>query len=126
MILKPELVLCLKRWVHVLPLTLELSLLSQTFCPGQAACTNVTGTAGSQLFVSWASPHKGKPVLRKHLSHWMVQAIALVYLSQGLQPPEGLRARSTSCLATLWALFPAVNLRDVCAVTSSPLSGFIC
>lgn len=126
MILKPELVLCLKYWVHDLPLTLELSLLGQrNTCPKHS----VLGRLPAQMWMerqafSFWSPGpvltRVNPFLRKHLSHWMVQAIALIYLSQGL------RARSTSGLATLWALFPAVNLRDVCAVTSSPLSGFIC
>lgn len=42
-----------------------------------------------QLLVSWAGPHKGRPVTKQRLSHWVVEAIALTYLNQGLQPPEG-------------------------------------
>ncbi|KAK5884596.1 hypothetical protein CesoFtcFv8_018399 [Champsocephalus esox] len=30
-----------------------------------------------QLFESWANPHKGKPVTKQRLSHWIVEAIAL-------------------------------------------------
>lgn len=45
-----------------------------------------------QLFISWAGPHRGKPITKQWLSHWIVKAIALGYLSQGLQAPEGLRA----------------------------------
>ena len=77
-----------------------------------------------QLFVSWANPHKGKPVTRQRLSHWIVGAIALAYTSQGLQAPTGLHSRSTRGLATSWALFKGVSIQDICAATSwsSPLT----
>ncbi|KAK5897969.1 hypothetical protein CgunFtcFv8_015427 [Champsocephalus gunnari] len=77
-----------------------------------------------QLFVSWANPQKGKPVTRQRLSHWIVEAIALAYTSQGLQAPTGLRAHSTRGLATSWALFKGVSIQDNCATASwsSPLT----
>ncbi|XP_010773556.1 uncharacterized protein, partial [Notothenia coriiceps] len=77
-----------------------------------------------QLFVSWANPHKGKPVTKQRLSHWIVEAIALAYTSQGLQAPPGLRAHSTRGLATSWALFKGVSIQDICAAASwsSPLT----
>lgn len=40
-----------------------------------------------QPLVSRAKPHVGKLVLKQHLSHWIVGAIALAYTSIGLQPP---------------------------------------
>ncbi|KAK5930341.1 hypothetical protein CgunFtcFv8_026581 [Champsocephalus gunnari] len=77
-----------------------------------------------QLFVSWAKPHKGKPVTKQRLSHWIVEAIALAYTSQNLQAPLGLRAHSTRGLATSWALFKGVSIQDICAAASwsSPLT----
>lgn len=77
-----------------------------------------------QLFVSWANPHKGKPVTKQRLSHWVVETIALAYTSQGLQPPAGLRAHSTRGLAASWALFRGVSVQDICAAVSwsSPLT----
>ncbi|KAK0143064.1 Sphingomyelin phosphodiesterase 4 [Merluccius polli] len=77
-----------------------------------------------QLFVSWANPHKGKPVTKQRLSHWVVEAIALAYTCQGLQPPVGLRAHSTRGLAASWALFRGVSVQDICAAASwsSPLT----
>ncbi|XP_034065716.1 uncharacterized protein LOC117542252, partial [Gymnodraco acuticeps] len=77
-----------------------------------------------QLFISGANPQKGKPVTRQRLSHWIVEAIALAYTSQGLQAPTGLRAHSTRGLATSWALFKGVSIQDICAAASwsSPLT----
>ena len=49
-------------------------------CPVRALRVYVNRTASfrgtDQLFVSWATPHKGKPLSRKRLSHWIVDAIA--------------------------------------------------
>ncbi|XP_056154981.1 N-acetyltransferase family 8 member 3 [Lampris incognitus] len=50
---------------------------------------------GDQLFVSWGKPHRGKPIAKQRLSHWIADAIMLVYSSSGLQVPAGLRAHST-------------------------------
>ncbi|KAK0156393.1 hypothetical protein N1851_000309 [Merluccius polli] len=73
---------------------------------------------GPQLFVSWATPHKGKPLSRQRLSHWIVEAISLAYGCKGLQPPQGLRAHSTRGMATSWALFRGVSMQDICAAVS--------
>ena len=54
-----------------------------------------------QLFVSWPSPCKGRPLSRQRLSHWIVQAIILAYNSKCLQCPEGLRAHSTIGMGTV-------------------------
>nr|XP_046244201.1 uncharacterized protein LOC124058723 [Scatophagus argus]XP_046244202.1 uncharacterized protein LOC124058723 [Scatophagus argus]XP_046244204.1 uncharacterized protein LOC124058723 [Scatophagus argus]XP_046244205.1 uncharacterized protein LOC124058723 [Scatophagus argus]XP_046244206.1 uncharacterized protein LOC124058723 [Scatophagus argus]XP_046244207.1 uncharacterized protein LOC124058723 [Scatophagus argus]XP_046244208.1 uncharacterized protein LOC124058723 [Scatophagus argus]XP_04624421 len=85
-----------------------------------------------QLFVSWANPHKGKPVTKQRLSHWVVEAIAFAYTSQGSQSPVGLRAHSTRGLAASWASFSSViqfrvSVQDICAAASwsSPLT-FVC
>lgn len=77
-----------------------------------------------QLFVSWASPHRGRPITKQRLSHWIVGAIALAYTSQGLQAPEGLRAHSTRGLAASWALCKGVSIQEICAAASwsSPLT----
>lgn len=54
----------------------------------------------NQLFVSWAGPHKGRPVTMQHLSHFLVEAITMTYSNEVLQSPEGLCAHSTRSLAT--------------------------
>ncbi len=38
----------------------------------------------NRLFVSWADSHKGKPISRHRLSHWIVEAIISAYNSLGL------------------------------------------
>ncbi|XP_059182347.1 uncharacterized protein LOC131961092 [Centropristis striata] len=103
-------------------------LRSHALCPVRAVRTYVDRTGGfrrsDQLFVSWASPHRGKPITKQRLSHWVVEAIALAYAGQGLQPPVGLRAHSTRGVATSWALFRGVSVQDICAAASwsSPLT----
>ncbi|XP_030199953.1 uncharacterized protein LOC115533546 [Gadus morhua] len=93
-----------------------------TLCPVRALHVYVRRSAafrkGDQLFVSWATPHRGKPLSRQRLSHWIVEAISLAYESRGLQPPHGLRAHSTRGMATSWALFRGVSVRDICAAAS--------
>ena len=67
---------------------------SRALCPVHAVRTYMDSTGGfrrsDQLFISWANPHKGKPVTKQRLSHWVVEAIALAYTNQGLLPPAGL------------------------------------
>ena len=93
-----------------------------TLCPVRALHVYLSRTAGfrksDQLFVSCATPHKGKPLSRQRLSHWIVEAISLAYGCRGLQPPKGLRAHSTRGVATPWALFRGVSVQDICAVAS--------
>nr|XP_055041679.1 uncharacterized protein LOC129429181 [Misgurnus anguillicaudatus] len=91
-------------------------------CPVRALQVYVERTAGfrtcDQLFVSWATPHIGKPLSRQRLSHWIVEAISVAYSSRGLQPPRGLRAHSTRGMATSWALFRGVSVQDICSAAS--------
>ena len=72
----------------------------------------------TSLFVSWATPHKGKPLSRQRLSLWILEAVSLAYGCKGLQPPQGLRAHSTRGMATSWALFRGVSVQDICAAAS--------
>ena len=101
---------------------------SHALCPVRAVRMYMDRTRGfrrsDQLFVSWANPHKGKPITKQRLSHWVVEAIALAYTCQGLQPPVGLREHSTRGLAASWALFRGVSVQDICAAASwsSPLT----
>ncbi|KAL1255562.1 hypothetical protein QQF64_013623 [Cirrhinus molitorella] len=91
-------------------------------CPVRVLHHYVDGTKGlrkgNQLFVSWADSHKGKPISRQRLSHWLVEAIILAYNSVGLSPPEGLKAHSTRSLATSWAAFRGMSIQDICAAAS--------
>ncbi|XP_050972479.1 uncharacterized protein LOC127169281 [Labeo rohita] len=91
-------------------------------CPVRALRCYVNRTKAlrksNQLFVSWADSHRGKPISRQRLSHWIVEAIIVGYNSMGLSPPEGLRAHSTRGLASSWAWFKGVSIRDICAAAS--------
>ena len=71
-----------------------------------------------QLFISWSTPHKGKPLMKQWLSHWLMEAIIVAYKSKGLQTPASLRAHSTRGLASSWALFHCISLEDICAAAS--------
>lgn len=88
-------------------------------CPVRALQMYVNRTAGlrkaDQLFVSWATPHMGKPVSSQRLSHWIVEAISLAYACRGVQPPQGLRAHSTRGVPTSWALFRGISIEEICA-----------
>lgn len=91
-------------------------------CPVRALRIYVDRTAvfrnSEQLFVSWAPPHRGKPLTKQRLSHWITGAIAMAYDSTGLQPPTGLRAHSTRGMAASWALFGGTSVEDICAAAN--------
>lgn len=91
-------------------------------CPVRTLRMYVDRTAAfrksEQLFVSWAKPHRGKPITKQRLSHWMVEAIVAAYSSSGSQPPAGLRAHSTRGMATSWALFQGTSVEEICAAAS--------
>ncbi|XP_067290316.1 uncharacterized protein [Pseudorasbora parva] len=93
-----------------------------SLCPVRALHRYMERTAGfrknDQLFVSWATPHKGKPLSRQRLSHWIVEAISIAYECRGSLPPEGLRAHSTRGMATSWALLKGVSVQEICAAAS--------
>lgn len=57
-------------------------------------------------------------------SNWVVEAIALAYISRGLQPMGFLWAYSTRRMAASWALFRGVSVHDTCSAInwSSPLT----
>lgn len=107
---------------HPPPFSSETEQRLNTLCPVRALGTYLDRTAGfrksDQLFVSWASPHKGRPLSRQRLAHWIVEAIALAYSCKGSQAPPGLRAHSTRGVATSWALFRGVSVQDICAAAS--------
>ncbi len=56
-----------------------------------------------KLFVCFGGCHKGLPATKQRLSHWIVDAIALAYASEGLQCPIGVRAHSTRGMTSSWA-----------------------
>ncbi|XP_073668878.1 uncharacterized protein [Paramisgurnus dabryanus] len=91
-------------------------------CPVRALQTYIDRTRvfrkSDQLFISWTPPHRGNPVSKQRLSHWLVDAIALAYESKGVQPPGNIRAHSTRGVATSWALFRGVSLQDICSAAS--------
>ncbi|KAK7905173.1 hypothetical protein WMY93_017780 [Mugilogobius chulae] len=114
-------------------LPIELSALSplsdaeghqqlHALCPVRALRVYVDKTASfrgtEQLFVSWAPPHRGKPLTKQRLSHWIVEAISVAYESSGLHPPAGLRAHSTRGMATSWAMFRGTSVEEICAAAS--------
>ncbi len=88
-------------------------------CPVRALCTYVDKTAGfrksEQLFVSWATPHLGKPLTKQRLSHWIVGAITMAYNSNGR---ACVRAHSTRGMAASWTLFQGVSVEEICAAAS--------
>ncbi len=61
-----------------------------TLCPVQVLHVYVNRSAGfrkaDQLFVSWATPRKGKPLSHQRLSHWVVEAVSLAHRSKGFSP----------------------------------------
>ena len=91
-------------------------------CPVRALRAYVSRTLwfrkADQLFVSWSGPHKGKPITKQRLSHWVVEAITLAYSLKGLEAPVGLHVHSRRGIATSWALFKGVSLQEVCESAS--------
>ncbi len=67
-----------------------------------------------QLFVCHGGQQKGKAVLKQRLAHWIVDAIALAYQSQGEPCPLGSRAHSTLSVASSYALVHGASLADTC------------
>ncbi len=68
-------------------------------CPVRALriyldCTRCFGSS-EQLFVCHGGQQKGKAVSKQRLAHWIVDAVALAYQSQGELCPLGVRAHST-------------------------------
>ncbi len=77
-------------------------------CPVRALCIYVDHTrsfrSSEQLFVCYVGQQKGKAVSKQRLAHWIVDAIALAYQSQGEPCPMGwvLPPPMRWCTAPLW------------------------
>ena len=87
-------------------------------CPVRALRLYVDRTrsfrTSDQLFVCYGGQQKGKAVSKQRMAHWIVDAIALAYESQGVPCPLGLRAHSTRGVASSWALAHGASLTDIC------------
>ncbi len=87
-------------------------------CPVRALRIYVTRTrsvrSSEQLFVCHGGQQKGKAVSKQRLAHWIVEAVALAYLSQGEPCPLGVRAHSTRSVASSHALAHGASLADIC------------
>ncbi len=87
-------------------------------CPVRALRIYVTHTrsvrSSEQLFVCHGGQQKGKAVSKQRLAHWIVEAVALAYQSQGEPCPLGVRAHSTRSVASSHALAHGASLADIC------------
>ncbi len=87
-------------------------------CPVRALRIYVDRTlsfrSSEQLFVCHGGQQKGKAVSKQRLAHWIVDAIALAYQSQGEPCPLGVRAHSTRSVASSYALAHGASLADIC------------
>ncbi len=86
-------------------------------CPVRALRIYVTRTrsvrSSEQLFVCHGGQQKGKAVSKQRLAHWIVEAVALAYQSQGEPCPLGVRAHSTRSVASSHALAHGASLADI-------------
>ncbi len=87
-------------------------------CPVRALRIYVTRTrsvrSSEQLFVCHGGQQIGKAVSKQRLAHWIVEAVALAYQSQGEPCPLGVRAHSTRSVASSHALAHGASLADIC------------
>ncbi len=87
-------------------------------CPVRALRIYVDRTrsvrSSEQLFVCYGGQQKGKAVSKQRLAHWIVEAVALAYQSQGEPCPLGVRAHSTRSVASSHALAHGASLADIC------------
>ncbi len=87
-------------------------------CPVRALGIYVDRTrnfrSSEQLFVCHGGQQKGKAVSKQRLAHWIVDAVALAYQSQGKPCPLGVRAHSTRSVASSHALVHGASLADIC------------
>ncbi len=93
---------------------------NQVLCLVRALRVYVDRTAqfrqSEQLFVCFGGSTKGQPVFKQRLSNWLVKAIALAYLSQGMQCPIGVRAHLTRAVASSWAWTKGSSIKDISMV----------
>ncbi len=71
--------------------------------------------SSEQLFVCHGGQQKGKDVSKQRFAHWIVEAVALAYLSQGEPCPLGVRAHSTRSVASSHALAHGASLAELWA-----------
>ncbi len=87
-------------------------------CPVRALRIYVDRTrsfrSSQQLFVCHEGQQKGKAVSKQRLAHWIVEAVALAYQSQGEPCPLGVRAHSTRSVASSHKLAHDASLADIC------------
>ncbi len=87
-------------------------------CPVRALRIYVDRTrsvrSSEQLFVCHGGQQKGKAVSKQRLAHWIVEAVALAYQSQGEPCPLGVRAHSTRSVASSHVLAHSASLADIC------------
>ncbi len=87
-------------------------------CPVRALRIYVDCTrsfrSSEQLFVCHGGQQKGKAVSKQRLAHWIVEAVALAYQSQGEPCPLGLRAHSTRSVASSQVRAHGASLADIC------------
>ncbi len=86
-------------------------------CPVRALRIYVDRTRSfrnsEQLFACHRGQQKGKAVSKQRLAHWIVEAVALAYQSQGKPCPLGVRAYSTQSVASSHALMHGASLADI-------------
>ncbi len=87
-------------------------------CPVRALGIYVDRTrsvrSSEQLFVCHGGQQKWKAVSKQRLAHWIVNADALAYQSQGEPCPLGVRAHSIRSVASSHALVHSASLADLC------------
>ncbi len=86
-------------------------------CPVRALRIYVDRTrsvrSSEQLFVCHGGQQKGKAVSKQRLAHWIVEAVALTYESQGEPCPLAVRAHSTRSVASSHALAHGASLAEL-------------
>ncbi len=75
-----------------------------------------------QLLICFGAGRRGLATSKQRISHWVRDAISLVYEARNLPLPLSLRAHSTRSVASSQALFRRVPLEDICVAAgwSSP------
>ncbi|XP_073411192.1 uncharacterized protein [Dendrobates tinctorius] len=74
------------------------------------------------LFVSFQGSRKGSAVTSGTISRWIRDAITMAYLTEGEDPPLGIKAHSTRAISSSWAKRANVPIEQICkdATWSSP------
>ncbi len=87
-------------------------------CPVRALRIYVDRTrsfrSSEQLFVCHGAQQKGKAVSTQRLAHWILEAVALAYQSQGELCTLGVRAHSTRSVASFHAFAHGASLANIC------------